>query len=148
MLEQSWKTIYSRTTIKSVPLLQPEHGFCQQNGPEHGQLQDWYPDEKWWLSPFVWMVDVVLQGVWVLYRVNKDEGNESLPFLVFRRHLVNDVFLKYSKDGRLSSSLVGIRNIPSDICYKWDKTLPGAIWTQAYSEPLQAFKMECFCIIS
>ena len=64
------------------------------------------------------MVDVVLQGVWVLYRVNKDEGNESLPFLVFRRHLVNDVFLKYSKDGRLSSSLVGIRNIPSDICYK------------------------------
>ena len=148
MLKQSWKNVYWRATTKSVPLLQPEHGFCQQNGPEHGQLQDWYPDEKWWLSPFVWMVDVVLQGVWVLYRVNKDKGNESLPFLVFRRHIVNDVFLKYSKDGRLSSSLVGIRNIPSDICYKWHKTLPVAIWTQAYSEPLQAFKMECFCIIS
>ena len=24
----------------------PEHGFCQQNGPERGQVQDWYPNEK------------------------------------------------------------------------------------------------------
>ena len=30
--------IYLRTTTKSVPLLQPEHGFCQQNGPERGQV--------------------------------------------------------------------------------------------------------------
>ena len=30
--QQSWKKIYSRTTTKSVPLLQPEHGFCQQYG--------------------------------------------------------------------------------------------------------------------
>ena len=28
------KKIYSRKTTKSVPLLQPEHGFCQQNRPE------------------------------------------------------------------------------------------------------------------
>ena len=27
-------------------MLQPKHGFCQQNRREHGQLQDWYPDEK------------------------------------------------------------------------------------------------------
>ena len=32
------KKMYSRATTKSVPLLQPEHGFCQQNGPEHGQV--------------------------------------------------------------------------------------------------------------
>ena len=32
------KKIYSRTTAKSIPLLQPEHGFCQQNGPEGGQV--------------------------------------------------------------------------------------------------------------
>ena len=38
MLEQRWKKIYARTETKSVPLLQPEHGFCQQNGPEPGQL--------------------------------------------------------------------------------------------------------------
>ena len=30
--QKSWKKIYSRTTTKSVPLLQSEHGFCQQNG--------------------------------------------------------------------------------------------------------------------
>ena len=30
--------------IKST--VDPEHGFCQQNGPEHGQLQGWYPDEE------------------------------------------------------------------------------------------------------
>ena len=36
--------IYSRTTTKSFPLLQPEHGHCQQNGPERGQLL--YPNEK------------------------------------------------------------------------------------------------------
>ena len=32
------KKKYSRTTTKSVPLLQPEHGFCQQNWPENGQV--------------------------------------------------------------------------------------------------------------
>ena len=63
------------------------------------------------------MVDVFLQGARVLYRINKDEGVESLPFLFFQRHIVNAIFLKYSKEGRLSSSHVGIRNIPSDVCY-------------------------------
>ena len=32
------KKIYLRTTTKSVPLLQPEHGLCQQNGQERGQV--------------------------------------------------------------------------------------------------------------
>ena len=32
VLEQSWKKVYSRTTTKSIQLLQPEHGFYQQNG--------------------------------------------------------------------------------------------------------------------
>ena len=64
-----------RTTTKSLPLLQPEHGFCQQNGPER-----------------------VLQGKWVLYRINKDEGDESLLHLAFQRDVVNVIFLKYSKE--------------------------------------------------
>ena len=63
------------------------------------------------------MVNVNLQGAWVLYGFNKDEGIESLSFLVFRRHNVNAIFLKYSNEGRLPSSDVGIQNIPSDICY-------------------------------
>ena len=63
------------------------------------------------------MVDVVLQGAWVLYRINKDEGDKSLPVLTFQRHFVYSIFLKYSKKDRLSSSHVGIPNIASDICY-------------------------------
>ena len=43
--------MYSRTTTKSIPLLQAEHGFCQQNEPERGQLQDWYLDEKMMVVP-------------------------------------------------------------------------------------------------
>ena len=63
------------------------------------------------------MVDVVLQGVWILYRINKDEVDVSLPLLAFRRDVVNATFLKYSKEDRLSSSNIGIRNIPLDVCY-------------------------------
>ena len=43
------------------------------------------------------MVDVVIQDAWVLYRINNDKGDESLPVLAFRRHYVNVIFLKYSK---------------------------------------------------
>ena len=43
------------------------------------------------------MVDVVLRGVWVLYRMHKDEGDESLSLLAFRMDVVNAIFLKYPK---------------------------------------------------
>ena len=40
--------------------------------------------KKWWWSPFV-EIDVALQVVCVLYRINKDEGDdESLPLQAFR----------------------------------------------------------------
>ena len=45
------------------------------------------------------MVDVVPQVMWVLYRINKDESDESLPLLAFQRDIVNVIFLKYSKEG-------------------------------------------------
>ena len=54
------------------------------------------------------MVDVVLQDVWVLYRINKDQGDESLPLLSVQSDAVSAFFLKYSKEGRLSLSHVGI----------------------------------------
>ena len=63
------------------------------------------------------MVDVVIQGAWVFYCIYKGTGDESLPILAFRRHAVNVIFLKYSKEGRLSSSHIGIRIIPSDVWY-------------------------------
>ena len=40
---------------------------------------------------------------------------KCLPLLAFRGHVVNAIFLKYSKEGRLSSSDAGIWNISSDI---------------------------------
>ena len=38
------------------------------------------PMKKWWRAPFGLIVYDVLQGEWVLYRINNDEGDESLPF--------------------------------------------------------------------
>ena len=68
------------------------------------------------------MVDVIIRNVrLLLYRINKDEGDGSQPPLAFRRDIAIAFFLKYSKEGRLSSSHVGIRNIPSDICYYYTK---------------------------
>ena len=64
------------------------------------------------------MVDVIIRNVrLLLYRINKDEGDGSQPPLAFRRDIAIAFFLKYSKEGRLSSSHVGIRNIPSNVCY-------------------------------
>ena len=45
-------------------------GFANRMDHSSGQLQDWYPDEA---------MNVVLQGARVLYRIKKDEGDES-PF--------------------------------------------------------------------
>ena len=75
---------------------------------------------KYWWFPFFSTVDVVFQGVRVLYRINKDEGDDSLLLQAFRRDVVND-FLKYSKEGKLSLIHIGIRNIPSDFCYDGTK---------------------------
>ena len=63
------------------------------------------------------MVDVVPQNAPVLYCINKDEGDEALPLLAFRRDVVCAIVLKYSRNGRSSSSHIGIRNVPSDVCY-------------------------------
>ena len=52
-----------------------------------------------------------------MHRINKDEGDVSLPLLDFQRDVVSVIFLKYSKEGKISSSHVGIRNIPSDVSY-------------------------------
>ena len=63
------------------------------------------------------MVDVLLQGAWVFYRISKDKDNESLTLLAFERHVVNAIFPKYSMEGRLFSSNLGIQINPADVCY-------------------------------
>ena len=42
---------------------------------------------------------------------------ESLPLLAFRREVVNAIYVEYTKEDKLSWSHIGIRNIPSDVCY-------------------------------
>ena len=34
----------------------------------------------------------VLQNAWVLHCINKDEGDESMLLLAFRRDVANDIF--------------------------------------------------------
>ena len=92
--------------------------------------------------------DLFLQVVWVLYGVNKDQGNEALPFLVFQRDIVNAIFLKYSKEDTLSSSHVGILNIPSDIYYGYTKHYQLQSEHRCTQNPYQASKIECFCVNS
>ena len=65
-------------------MLQQEHGFCQQNGPKRGQVQDWYPNENMMVVLFVRVIDIALQCAWVLYDINKDEGDETLHLLAFK----------------------------------------------------------------
>ena len=126
-------------------MLQPEHGFCQQNGPERGQLQDCYPDEKAVAVPVSLNGRCCSSGCVGNYLVNKVESDESLPFLVFGRHIVDVIFLEYSKAGRLSSSHAGIRNIPSNICS--DETKHYQVQSQ-HRRTQTPFRLECFCVNS
>ena len=41
----------------------------------------------------------------------------SLLLLAFRRDVINAIFPEYSKEGKLSPSHTGIRNIPSEVYY-------------------------------
>ena len=145
MFEQSWKKVYSRTTTKSIPLLQPEHVFCQHNRLGNGQEQDWYPNEKMLVVPIYSsspMVDLVLKGVWVLNHINKAVGNESISlFCLFKEMLSMQFFWNIRQ---IILELCRNSKYPIRYLLWWHKILPGAIWTQTYSEPLQAYKMECF----
>ena len=107
----------------------------------------WILLKKRWWSSFVWMVDVVLQSARVLYDINKADGDKPLPLLPFRRFVVNAIFSEIFK-GRQSILNSG-RNSKYPMRYLlwWHKT-PSVIWTEAYSEPLQATKKECFCVNS
>ena len=40
-----------------------------------------------------------------------------MPLLAFRRDAVTVIFLEHSKEGKLSPSHIGVRNIPSEVCY-------------------------------
>ena len=83
----------------------------------------WYPNEQMAVVPVCVNGRFCYSGCmgYCIKLTDKDKGDESLPLLAFRRLVVNVIFLKYSKEGRLSSSHLGIRNIPSDVCYDGTK---------------------------
>ena len=112
----------SRTTTKPIVLLQLEHEFCQQNGPDCGQVHDRYPNEKMVVVPVFFNGRYYSSGPGVLNGINKDEGEESLSLLALQRDVVNAIFLKYSAECRLSSSHVEIGNIASEVCYNDTKS--------------------------
>ena len=51
--ESMFKSNNQIKTTKSIPLFQPEYGFCQIDGSERGQTQDSYPIDKSRWYPFV-----------------------------------------------------------------------------------------------
>ena len=91
--------------------------------------------KKWWWSPFVWMVDVVLHGARVLYRINKREGYKSLPFLVIWRHLPMQFFWNIQKKAHYPQAMEKME-ISYQLFIMMSQNITCAIWTQAYWEPL------------
>ena len=80
--------------------------------------------KKLWWSPFAYMFDVLmlsvaLQNAWMLYNINKDEGDESLPLLTCN-------FLEIFKGRQIS--LEPWRNLECPVrCLLRGGTLSGAI---------------------
>ena len=142
VLEQSCKKVYSRTTTKSISLLQPGHRYCQQNGSESSQVKDWYRRKKWWwFCLFEWQM--LLRGCCIV--LNKIKAISLCLLWLFKRDVVDAVFLEYSKEGKLSSSHVGIRNISSDVCYDDTKHYQMQSEHRRIQKPFKHLRMECFC---
>ena len=73
--------------------------------------------KNWWWSPFFldgWCCSLELVGVSSNIR---NEDDEPLSLLTFRRDVANATFLKYSKESRSSLIHIGIRIVPSDVLY-------------------------------
>ena len=62
----------------------------------------------------------------VLDRINKDENNGSVPLLAFRRDVVSEIFLQYSKEDKLCSSYAGFK-LSHQIFVMIHTELPGAV---------------------
>ena len=69
--------------------------------------------KKWWWFPFVWMIDAIIQGGWVLYRINKNKGDDSLPLRAFWRHTVKTYWSTWYAFWNISMILANVwpRNV-------------------------------------
>ena len=111
------ESINSKKTTKLIPLLQLDHRFVDKMNQIVTKYRTGIRMKEWWWFQFAWVVDIVLHNERLPYRINRDEGD-----------VVNATLLKYSKEGRSSSSHIKNRNVPLGVCYDDTKTLPGAIW--------------------
>ena len=90
------------------------------NKVERKYIQEQQPNPLYCYNQNMGFVDRMNQNV-VKYTIvskwkNIDQRDESLSLLPFWRD-VDQYFLKYSKESRLSSNHVGIRNVLSVVCY-------------------------------
>ena len=104
--------VYSRRTTKLIPLFQPEHESCRQNGPDCGQVQDWCPN-KIIVVVHIFLLFFKKSGCCVVLTEMKaiivsDSSN-------FSKRCCQCMFSEKFK-GRQTDH-VGIRNVPSDACY-------------------------------
>ena len=111
------------------------------NSTVSGQVQDWYLNEKMMLFHACLNEDLVLPGMEVIHRINKDERDQSLaPYSFLKRCC--QVFLKYSKEVDYPRARQEF-TISHQYLLCWQKTLLGTTWTQTYSEPFAISRMEC-----
>ena len=135
---QVWRLLeeirHSRATTKTIPLLQLEPGFCQQNGSERRQAKQWYPNEKLVVIP------VCLNG--------RRCSSGCVGIVLYRQWVsVSSQFSKRCCQCNFSGIFKGRQIIPRPCrnskypfrCLSWwCKTLQDVTWMQAYSKPLQA----------
>ena len=148
MLEQGWKKVYSRATTKPIPLLQPEHGFCQKNGSERRQTQDWYLNRKMVVVPFCLNGSCCsacrVRGFCIV--LTKIKTMSLCLFRLFEEMLSMQFFWNTQRKRNYPRAIWEFEYpIWGLLWWQWHKTLLDTFWRLAYSEPTQASKMECFC---
>ena len=93
---------WNKVERKYMQVQQPNQFLCYKQTMEFVGRMDQnvakykigIPMKKWRRALFPWMFDIILQNVWVFYRI-KDQDDESLSLLSFRRHVVNAIFVKF-----------------------------------------------------
>ena len=144
-LEQIWKKEYLRATTKSFPLLQPQHGFWQNNGSELGQTQDWHPNEKMVVVPVCLNDRCCSPGcVCVVCIVTKIKAMSVCLFWLSKRCCQCNFFGIF-KGRQIIPEPYKNSKYPIRCLLWWQKTLLDKIWIQVYSKPIQVSKIVYFC---
>ena len=137
-INQISSTVTTRTWVLSTECTRTWPSICNRM-------------KKWWWFPLVcFLVDVILQGTWVLYRIKKDEGDgdEDEACSSFSKTCRQLNFSKMFKGRQIILEPFRNSKYPIRCLLWWHKILPGAIWTLAYPEPPQTSKCECFYVSS